>query len=341
MSCSCGIPASSCALGTRLSLFLTAAHRPRPARHAPFSQPCFLRAGSRASRAQDPVPPWQLSSLDIIRCVALQPMSLRDVDASPVLLPRFRILSLSAQPPPQGSPLELFWLVPRAWAPLPHVRLARSWRFRGCQATCCGCNVLLFGFASGCGTSSPLPCRVLLYTALSCSPVHLFNPSLQPSNHFKATICCGPEVLCGVEDHLSAKRSDMIEWFASDTHPITPDVEGRQCPRCVPRHFKIELSWLVVAPICRSVKSLITRISPWIVWLARSTLPVGFLRRRFGWDVSASFVFGVDDAWFLVALLYHFRMTRGQHVGCECSFCVSVTRAFTRYHVGKEFVNPS
>ena len=53
-------------------------------------------------------------------------------------------------------------------------------------------------------------------------------------------------------------------------------------------------------------------------------------------NVRASFVFDVDDARFLVALQCHFLMTRGQHVVCECSFWVTVTRAFAKYNVTKE-----
>ena len=59
----------------------------------------------------------------------------------------------------------------------------------------------------------------------------------------------------------------------------------------------------------------------------------------FGWDVRATFVFDVDDARFLVALQCHFLVTCVQHVVGECSFCVTMTRAFARYHVGN--VNPS
>ena len=55
-----------------------------------------------------------------------------------------------------------------------------------------------------------------------------------------------------------------------------------------------------------------------------------------GWDVRAGFVFDVDDAWFLVASQCHFLMASGQHVEGECFFCVTVTRAVTRYNVGKE-----
>ena len=67
-----------------------------------------------------------------------------------------------------------------------------------------------------------------------------------------------------------------------------------------------------------------------------------FFVHDFGWDVRARFVFDVDDARFLIALQYHFLMTSGKHVVRDCSFCVTMTRAFARYNVGKNgFVNPS
>ena len=55
-----------------------------------------------------------------------------------------------------------------------------------------------------------------------------------------------------------------------------------------------------------------------------------FSAHDFSWDVRVSFVFDVDDARFLVALQYHFLMTR------EFSFCVTTTRAFARYNVSKD-----
>ena len=61
-----------------------------------------------------------------------------------------------------------------------------------------------------------------------------------------------------------------------------------------------------------------------------------FFVHDFGWDVRAGFVFGVDDARFLIALQYHFLMTRGQHVVRECSFCVTMTRAFAKYNSSKK-----
>ena len=53
-------------------------------------------------------------------------------------------------------------------------------------------------------------------------------------------------------------------------------------------------------------------------------------------NVRAGFVFGVDDARFLVALQYHFLMARCKHVLGKCSFCVTMTRALAKYHVSKE-----
>ena len=71
-----------------------------------------------------------------------------------------------------------------------------------------------------------------------------------------------------------------------------------------------------------------------MVWFGRSMLPLAFVSdwtfvRDFGWDVRASFVFDVDDAW----LQYHFPMTCGQR---KCSFCVTMTQAFARYNVGSK-----
>ena len=61
-----------------------------------------------------------------------------------------------------------------------------------------------------------------------------------------------------------------------------------------------------------------------------------FFVHDFCWNVRGSFVFDVDDARFMVALQYHFLMTCGQHVVRECSFCVTMTRAFARSDVSKE-----
>ena len=54
-----------------------------------------------------------------------------------------------------------------------------------------------------------------------------------------------------------------------------------------------------------------------------------------------AFVFDVDDARFLVALQYHFLMTRGQHIVGECSFSIAMTRPFDKYHVSKECAHQS
>ena len=56
---------------------------------------------------------------------------------------------------------------------------------------------------------------------------------------------------------------------------------------------------------------------------------------NFGWVVCACFVFDVDDAGTLIVLQDHFLTTGGQHVGCECSFCVPVTRVLAKYCVGE------
>ena len=55
-----------------------------------------------------------------------------------------------------------------------------------------------------------------------------------------------------------------------------------------------------------------------------------------GWDVRAGIVFDVDDARFLIALKYHVQMTCEKHVVGECSFCITITRAFARYNVSKK-----
>ena len=57
--------------------------------------------------------------------------------------------------------------------------------------------------------------------------------------------------------------------------------------------------------------------------------------------MCAGFVLDVDDARFLVTLQYHCLMTCGQHVVRECSFCVTMTRAFAKYNVGEECIRQS
>ena len=47
-------------------------------------------------------------------------------------------------------------------------------------------------------------------------------------------------------------------------------------------------------------------------------------------------VIDIDDARFLVAMQDYFLTTCGQHVVGECSFCVTVTRALTKYKSSKE-----
>ena len=117
-----------------------------------------------------------------------------------------------------------------------------------------------------------------------------------------------------------------LHAFASDAlvrcYPVASDMESSVSRLHVASHFNIELSRPTVAPICRSVMSLIARINPWIVQLTRSMLPWelvsdGTILVDTGWDVRASFVVDVNDAWFLGDVECHFLMTSGQHVGCE------------------------
>ena len=178
---------------------------------------------------------------------------LRDVDVV-FRSSRFWISSLWVQPPPMGSPLEVFWLGPQGWVQLPHVGIACSRGIRGCQA-CRGYQRFQLCFAFGCcGTSSQMPGR-----SRCVRHVRVLNPSQQPSNHFTASFCCGPEVLCGLIEYLLAERGDLlVERFASDAlercHTVTTDMECRQCPAArLASHLKVELSSPIVAPICHSV----------------------------------------------------------------------------------------
>ena len=83
----------------------------------------------------------------------------------------------------------------------------------------------------------------------------------------------------------------------------------------------------------RSLKATVgVAVSDWTIFL-----------HDFGWDVRAGFVFDVDDARFLIALLYHFVMTCGQHVVLKRSFCVTMSRAFAKHNAlaKNASVNPS
>ena len=64
-----------------------------------------------------------------------------------------------------------------------------------------------------------------------------------------------------------------------------------------------------------------------MLWLAPTGLSSYTI---FCWDVRAGFEFDVDDARFLIALQYHCLTTCGQYVVGECSFCVTMTRAFCK-----------
>ena len=123
-----------------------------------------------------------------------------------------------------------------------------------------------------------------------CSPVRVLNPSQHPSNQFTASFCCGPEVFCFLKKICSpnaaicwANGSPLMRWCAVIPSPPTWNVV-RVHAACRTNHFRIELSRLIVAPICRSLKSLIARICPWMVWflLARCRcLRLGVVHVRF------------------------------------------------------------
>ena len=181
------------------------------------------------------------------------------------------------------------------------------------------------------------------------SPVLVLKPSQQPSSQFTASSCCGPAVLCVLKRICSPNATNLlIERFASDAlvsrHTVAANMERRQCPCCmsykpfqdraVQTNRRTDLSFSVVLDctdlfldglVCSLNAAVDVTVSGW-----------AFFVHDFGWNVRARFVFGVDDARFMVALQYHFLMTCGQHVVRECSFCVTMTRAFARYDVSKE-----
>ena len=78
---------------------------------------------------------------------------------------------------------------------------------------------------------------------------------------------------------------------------------------CRTNHFRTALPKPIVAMICRSVKSLIARISPWMVWFVLSMLPLALLYSTglSSWTMSVGMcvpaLFDVDDAGILAALL--------------------------------------
>ena len=96
---------------------------------------------------------------------------------------------------------------------------------------------------------------------------------------------------------------------------------------CRTSHFKtelsrlrIELSWLIVAPVSRSMQSAVgVGVTDWALFVDDCSF-----------DVRAGFVFDVDGARFLVALQYHFLMARCKHVVGRCSFYVTMTRALCK-----------
>ena len=80
------------------------------------------------------------------------------------------------------------------------------------------------------------------FVALVCSLVRLLNLSQQPPNHFTASFCCGPEVLCGLRRTCSPNA-----WICC----LLFDWSADALVRC---HSVIELSRPIVAAICRSVE---------------------------------------------------------------------------------------
>ena len=110
-----------------------------------------------------------------------------------------------------------------------------------------------------------------------CTRVESEPATVRPL-HNEFLLWSGGLVWC--EEYLFAERGDlMFEWL-----PLmrwcavipSPPIWKVVCVHaaCRTHHFKTELSRSTGAPICRSVKSLIARICPCIVWLARSMLPL-------------------------------------------------------------------
>ena len=98
-----------------------------------------------------------------------------------------------------------------------------------------------------------------------------------------SSVPCGPEVLCGLKSNCSPNAAicclsgfPRVCWCSVVPSPPTQNVVSVQAA-CRTSHFKIELSSPIVAPTCRSVKSLIAPVCPWIFWSARSMPPLELL----------------------------------------------------------------
>ena len=158
-------------------------------------------------------------------------------------------------------------------------------------------------------------------------------------------------LLC-FEEHLFAERGDLLsEWFAADAlvrcDPVASDMECRQRPsrmshkplqdRAVEGHRRTDLSFCEILD-CTNL-SLDCSIGSIDARLGVAVSDKTFFVNDSGQNVCASFVFDVRGAWLLVALWYHFLMTRlkasarqdSTHgVGSLCPWHVSLDFWLTR-----------
>ena len=126
---------------------------------------------------------------------------------------------------------------------------------------------------------SALLCAVVRSPSTLCSPVSLrtqthplrdvgasavlFDPGFRRCRSSIGMVLAGsatPRVSEYVQQHVAFPAILLVRWCAVIQSPPT-----RVHAACRTNHFTIELSRLIVAPICRSVKSLIARICPWMV----------------------------------------------------------------------------
>ena len=186
--------------------------------------------------------------------------------------------------------------------------------------------------------------RHVVRAALSltvCAPVRVLTPSQQTSNHCTAGFCFGLETSHGSKNIRSPTASiycwngvPLMRRCTVTASPPTWNVASVQAA-CRTSHFKIvvahrrtDLSFCEVLD-CASLS--------WDCLLGSLDASVGvavsdgaFFVDDFGCDARACFVFDVDDAWLLVAWQHHF-----SEDWC-LFFCVTVTPAFAKYHVGNE-----
>ena len=184
----------------------------------------------------------------------------------------------SIQPQLQGSASECIRLVLQDGDQLPHLRLADSTGSRAPPN-----SRSRFQRSSWYLLRIPWHATTSVVLLTMSSQVRVLKPNQQPSNQFTASFCSDPAVLCGLEGICSPNAAicwlntlPRMRWWAIMPSLPTWNVVNVHAAR-LKSHFKTELSRLIIAPICRSVKSLIARICPWMVWIARSMHPLALL----------------------------------------------------------------